>query len=89
MGRPYDFYFQPGDSAIYCSELVQLSYVDATGETVFPTIAMTFCDGPGHIADYWQEHYRRAGLSVPEGAPGTNPNDLSRDPLLERVPVRW
>ena len=80
VGRPYDFYYQPGAEDIYCSELVQLSYVDTSGCALFPTIAMTFCDHPGHIADSWAEHYRRAGLAVPEGAPGTNPAHQSRDP---------
>ena len=88
VGRPYDFYYQPADSAIYCSELVQLSYVDSTGNAIFPTIAMTFCDRPGHIADYWQEHYRRAGLPVPEGAPGTNPGHQSRDPHVSIMNIQ-
>lgn len=35
IGKPYDFYFDPGDEAFYCSELIALSYESAIGQTVF------------------------------------------------------
>jgi uncharacterized protein YigE (DUF2233 family) len=31
LGRPYDSDFLPGDDALYCSELVRLAYLGATG----------------------------------------------------------
>ena len=76
VGRPYDWNYTPGDSAIYCSELVQLCYVDADGKPVFATTAMSFSDQQGHILPYWLEHYSRQHLPVPEGEPGTNPTQL-------------
>ena len=88
-GRPYDFAFMPGDSTLYCSELVYTCFRDPGGSSLFSTIPMTFKGPDGEILPYWTKHYEAMGLSVPEGAPGTNPNDLSHDPLLERVPVRW
>lgn len=82
LGKPYDFFFEPSDSAIYCSELVQKAFVDIEGKPVFHTIPMSFHTPDGKILPYWTEYYRRAGKTVPEGAPGTNPGQLSRSRLL-------
>ena len=78
VGKPYDHYFAPSDSAIYCSELVQKSYVDAKGNLIFDPIPMSFHGTDGSILPYWTEHYGSIGSRVPEGAPGTNPAELSR-----------
>ena len=82
LGKPYDHYFAPSDSAIYCSELVQKSYVDAKGNLIFAPIPMSFHASDGSILPYWTEHYGRMGSRVPEGAPGTNPAELSRRPQV-------
>lgn len=79
VGLPYDSLFEPDDSAMYCSELVQKCYVDKRGKAVFHTIPMSFHDASGTIVPYWIELYRRHGRSVPEGAPGTNPAQLAAD----------
>lgn len=76
VGRPYDFYFEPSDSALYCSELVQKSYVTPSGKPLFGTIAMSFHGPDGKILDYWVRRYAAHGKHVPEGEPGTNPNEL-------------
>lgn len=83
LGRPYDFLYEASDSAIYCSELVQISYLRSDGRAVFPTIGMTFRDASGQTAPYWLELYAQHGREVPEGEPGTNPGQLSREPSLE------
>lgn len=111
LGRPYDDIFMPSDSAIYCSELVQKSFVfkdrlkerdhnvkgmavvrddvkdmnpKVTGSGdkhfVFGTIPMSFHDSAGRVTEYWTTFYEVRGLTVPEGEPGTNPGQLSRDP---------
>ena len=80
VGLPYDDLYLPGDSAIYCSELVQMCYVDTAGRQIFGTIPMSFHDRSGRILDYWTEFYRKRGMTVPEGLPGTNPGQLSRHP---------
>lgn len=95
VGLPYDDIFMPGDSAIYCSELVQMAYVskassvksrgadagdDAGGDAVFGTIPMSFHDSTGHVTEFWTKFYAARGLTVPEGEPGTNPGQISRDP---------
>ena len=87
VGKPYDDLYLPGDSAVYCSELVQLNYVNPDGDLIFDTIPMSFHDATGRVTDYWQEFYSRRGMAVPEGFPGTNPGELSRRPqvTIERV----
>ncbi len=85
VGKPYDDLFLPGDSAIYCSELVQICYVDTAGNPVFGTIPMSFHDASGRILDHWAEFYRNHGMTVPEGFPGTNPGQLSRHPKMLKI----
>ena len=82
LGCPYDYYYEPGDSAIYCSELVLKSYVGHSGNFIFSPIPMTFRDSSGAVPEYWTRHYAKRGLKVPEGEPGSNPGDLSRRPCV-------
>ncbi len=82
LGKPYDYYYGADDKEIYCSELVQKSYVDHAGRPIFTPIPMTFRDKQGRIPDYWTRLYAARGLAVPEGAPGSNPGDLSRRPVV-------
>lgn len=76
VGRPYDFFYDMGDSALYCSELVQLAVVDSDGKKLFGTIPMSFHDSQGNITPHWHRFYARHNREVPEGAPGTNPTQL-------------
>lgn len=78
LGKPYDDLYLPGDSAVYCSELVQMTYVDGKGNEVFPLIPMSFHDKSGNVIDFWKEHYAKRGMQVPEGWPGSNPGGISR-----------
>lgn len=88
-GRPYDYAFLPGTDALYCSELVYECYRDTAGAPLFAAIPMTFKGPDGTTVPYWTAHYDSLGVAVPEGMPGTNPNDLSRSPLLTPVPVEF
>lgn len=78
VGKPYDDLYMPGDSAIYCSELVQMCFIDPSGNLIFDPVPMTFHDATGQVTDYWQEFYQARGMEVPEGEPGSNPGELSR-----------
>lgn len=78
LGRPYDRLYLPDNDAIYCSELVQLSFVDKHGKRLFSPIPMSFHDATGHITDYWIQFYAKHNMEVPEGELGTNPGELSQ-----------
>lgn len=82
LGKPYDDLYLPGDSAVYCSELVQMNYVNAAGEQIFTPVPMSFRDSTGCITDYWMGFYGQHGMSVPDGAPGSNPGELSCRPQV-------
>ena len=85
LGKPYDDLYMIDTQEIYCSELVQLSYVNGKGQRLFPLINMSFHDANGRILDYWREHYAKHGMAVPEGALGTNPAQIASDPAVEII----
>lgn len=87
LGKQYDFAFDPDMGTVYCSELVFRSFVDDNGDPLFGSNPMTFKDSTGKTSSLWLDYYAKLGKDIPEGAPGTNPNDMSREPLLETVPV--
>lgn len=82
IGRKYDSLYLPDDKELYCSELVQKSFVDSHGNLIFTPIPMTFRDGAGKIPEAFVRLYERVKMSVPEGLPGSNPGELSRRPQL-------
>ena len=88
VGKPYDDLYQPGDSAIYCSELVQLNYVNGQGNLIFDPVPMSFHDATGQVTDYWLKFYAERGMAVPEGVQGSNPGELSRRPQVSIVAYR-
>ena len=88
VGKPYDDLFLPGDSAVYCSELIQLNYVDSQGNLIFEPVPMSFHDETGKVTDYWLDFYATRGMAVPEGAPGSNPGELSHRPQISNVGFR-
>ncbi len=78
LGMPYDSLYLQDNEAVYCSELVLMSYADRQGRTIFSPVPMTFRDSTGYIPRYWQELYARHGMQIPEGQPGSNPGELSQ-----------
>lgn len=46
---------------------------------------MRFRDADGNLPQFWVDLFAKLGETVPEGVPGTNPNDLSQDPQLVQV----
>lgn len=85
-GRPYDFAFAPGDDALYCSELVYRSFLDERGRPIFTARPMTFREtADGETSPLWRDYFLQLGSPPPEGAAGTNPQDMSRDTVLEII----
>ena len=82
---PYDSLYLPDDSAYYCSELVQKTFVDHQGSLIFPTIPMSFHNEAGEILPFWTQLYARHGMAVPEGAPGTNPGQIAHNPQVRLI----
>lgn len=87
LGRPYDDIYLPGDTALYCSELVYESYF-RNGKRVFQTEPMTFKSGDGSTYSGWADYYSDLGRDIPEGLPGTNPCGLSRDKAIRLMKMR-
>lgn len=85
IGEAYDWHFRPDNGKMYCSELVYESFRDEDGKPIFSAKPMNFRDEDGHLPAFWVELFERLGEPVPEGVPGTNPNDLAKDTLLNEV----
>lgn len=85
LGSPYDYSFHPDNGRYYCSELVWETYLTSDGSPIFPTRPMNFRAADGTMPAFWIELFDRLGESIPEGLPGTNPNDMARDPQLKCI----
>jgi len=88
IGQPYDNAFLPDNGALYCSELVYevfLNDCSDKGKHLIEAKPMNWRDKNGNLPKYWKKHFKKLGMPVPEGVPGTNPTDLSRSPMLHKV----
>lgn len=88
-GLPYDYSYKPDNGKFYCSELVWECYRTPEGMRRFPARPMNFRAPDGTMPRFWIDLFERLGEPVPEGVPGTNPNDMARDPQLQPVPGRF
>lgn len=85
LGQSYDWSYLPDNDKLYCSELIYECYRQGNGEPIFIAAPMSFRDAEGQMPAFWVELFSKLGETVPEGVPGTNPNDLSRDEQLVEV----
>jgi uncharacterized protein YycO len=85
VGQPYDWSFLPNNGKLYCSELVYECYLDENEKPVFDSNPMTFKDKEGNTPEFWVELFKNNGEEIPEGVPGTNPNDMIKAKILEEV----
>ena len=87
VGTSYDVAFLPDNGALYCTELVQVSYLTDDGSRIFPSEPMNFKNAEGEYPLYWQQLFALIGQSIPQDIPGTNPQAMARDPQLRPVNV--
>lgn len=82
---PYDERYLSDEAALYCSELVVDMFKDANGgEAFFTEHPMSFrITETGELHPFWIKYYAYFGMQVPEGQPGSNPGDISKDPRVE------
>lgn len=85
LGLPYDYSFRPDNGKFYCSELIWESYRDTAGKRLFTARPMNFRAADGTMPDFWVELFEKLGEPIPEGVPGTNPNDMAREEILTEV----
>lgn len=84
LWKPYDNAFLPDNDKLYCSELIYECFWK-NGEHLFEAKPMNWRDAEGNIPWYWIEHFQKLGVPVPEAVLGTNPTDMARSPLLQKV----
>lgn len=85
LGQPYDYNYRPANGRMYCSELIWESYLTPDGSHIFAARPMNFRGTDGTMPQFWIDLFQKLGEPVPEGVPGTNPNDMSRESSLEVV----
>ena len=85
IGEPYDLTFLPDNGTHYCSELVRDAYRRPDGSYLFEAQPMNFLAPDGSMPPYWTTLFEELGMPVPQGVPGTNPQDMSASSLLETV----
>ena len=86
---PYDTLYLTDAAALYCSELIVDMFRYANdGVEFFVEKPMSFRDlATDQIHPAWIDYYAKFGMPVPEGQPGSNPGDLSKDSRIEVVQV--
>jgi len=83
VGKSYNSSFVHCDTAKYCSELVHDCYLGKDGKSIFSESPMNFLDADGNLPAYWEKLFARMGVPVPQDVPGTNPQAMMAEPVLE------
>ena len=81
-GEAYDQSFLPDNGCHYCSELVRDSYRTEDGRYLFEEYPMNWKDADGEFPAYWVWLFDQLGEPIPQGVPGTNPQQMMTEPIL-------
>ncbi|WP_422352333.1 YiiX/YebB-like N1pC/P60 family cysteine hydrolase [Stenotrophomonas sp. AR026] len=85
LGKPYNTSYVLNEDSYYCSDFIERAF---RAHHVFALQPMNFRNPQtGEISQHWIDLYRGMGMDVPQGQPGTNPNDMSAAPVLQRIGV--
>ncbi|WP_414496088.1 YiiX/YebB-like N1pC/P60 family cysteine hydrolase [Stenotrophomonas maltophilia] len=85
LGKPYNTSYVLNEDSYYCSDFIERAF---RAHHVFALQPMNFRNAQtGQIAQHWVDLYRGMGMDVPQDQPGTNPNDMSAAPVLQRIGV--
>jgi cell wall-associated NlpC family hydrolase len=85
LGKPYNTSYVLNEDSYYCSDFIERAF---RAHHVFALQPMNFRNPKtGQIAQHWVDLYRGMGMEVPQDQPGTNPNDMSAAPVLQRIGV--
>ena len=85
LGEEYDLHFLPSNGKHYCTELVYDLYVKPDGSHHFDCVPMNFKNAEGEMPAYWTRLFGQLGMDVPQGEPGTNPQQMHSAPNLVHV----
>ncbi len=83
LGKPYNQTYVQDDNSYYCSDFIERAF---RAHQVFALQPMNFKNlQTGNVSPYWTDFYRSRGMAVPQGLPGTNPNDMAKAAALRVV----
>ena len=82
-GQAYDRSFRPDNGMLYCTELVRDSYRAEDGSYLFDEYPMNWKDASGEFPAYWVWLFDLLGEPIPQDVPGTNPQRMSTEPILQ------
>lgn len=83
LGKPYNHSYVQSEDSYYCSDFIERAF---RAHQVFQTQPMNFRNKEtGQFPAHWVAFYGSRGMPVPQGEPGTNPNDMAAAPVLEYV----
>lgn len=85
LGEEYDWSYYPDNGKMYCTELVYECFRKDDGTPLFTARPMNFRNENGEMPAFWTELFEKLGEPIPEGVLGTNPNDMSKEPVLMEV----
>ena len=86
VGEEYDVSFLPDNGRHYCTELIYDAYIDDTVHR-FVMGPMDFKNRAGEFPAYWVKRFGYTETPIPQGLPGTTPQEMRKDSNLERVEV--
>ena len=59
-----------------CLAFAAIGHAQTDGTFIFDAAPMSFRDSNGELPLYWEQLFASLGVPVPEGLPGTNPQDM-------------